>query len=67
MLWLGARLLPFPRLSFQLLGARVVALLGRPRFLVHVMVMSPGVRGGAATDQNRNYEAADRKSSHAWA
>jgi hypothetical protein len=52
MLWLGARLLPFPRLSFQLLGARVVALLGRPRFLVHVMVMSPGVRGGAATDQN---------------
>jgi hypothetical protein len=64
-LGLGAQLLPFPRLFFQLLGARVVALFGCPRLLIHVMVMAPGVRGGAATDQNGNQEAADGKSSHA--
>ena len=40
---LGPRLLPLPGVSFQLFSPGLVALLGLARFLVHMMVMAPGV------------------------
>ena len=64
---LRPRLLPLLSLSLKFLGAGLIALLGRSRLLVYVMVVAPGVRGHYGACEKGHQEKADGEFSHSSA